>query len=63
MEWQIILALVIGIPIILFVPALVWAAIASGLYQVIRDRAYRRTTAARRRTVQMTKEPVTEKVA
>jgi len=37
MEWQIILALVIGIPIILFPVAFIWYMNVSGLYQVMRD--------------------------
>ena len=37
MEWYIILALVLGIPIVLFPVAFVWYLNISGLYQVIRD--------------------------
>ena len=37
MEWQVILGLVIGIPVILLPVALVWYLNISGLYQVIRD--------------------------
>jgi CHASE3 domain sensor protein len=37
MEWQIILALVLGIPVILLPIAFVWYLNISGLYQVIRD--------------------------
>ena len=37
MEWQIILALVLAIPIILFPVAFIWYINVSGLYQVIRD--------------------------
>ena len=48
MEWQIILALVIGIPIILLPVAFIWYINVSGLYQVMRDarqREKRRTRA------------------
>lgn len=37
MEWYVILALVLGIPIILFPVAFIWYLNVSGLYQVIRD--------------------------
>ena len=37
MEWQIILALVLGIPVVLLPIAFVWYLNISGLYQVIRD--------------------------
>ena len=37
MEWQIIVALVIAIPVILFPAAFVWYLNISGLYQVMRD--------------------------
>ena len=37
MEWYFILAIVLGIPIILFPIALVWYLNVSGLYQVLRD--------------------------
>jgi len=57
MEWPVILALVIGIPIVLFVPVLVWGAVVSGLYQVIRDAVRRRATLARRRA-RVAEEPV-----
>jgi hypothetical protein len=37
MEWQIILALVLGIPAILLPVAFVWYLNVSGLYRVVRD--------------------------
>lgn len=37
MEWQVILALVLGIPAILLPVVLIWYLNISGLYQVIRD--------------------------
>ncbi len=46
MEWPVILALVIGIPIVLFVPVLVWGAVVSGVYQVARDAVRRRARVA-----------------
>ena len=36
MEWQAVIALVLGIVITLFVPALVWATVIAGLYQTAR---------------------------
>jgi hypothetical protein len=33
-----IVALVIGITVVLFVPALVWATVIAGLVQVVRDK-------------------------
>jgi hypothetical protein len=57
MEWPVILALVIAIPIVLFVPVLVWGVVASGLYQVMRD-AVRRRVILRRRRARLAEEPV-----
>ena len=47
MEWQIILALVIGIPIILFPVAFIWYMNVSGLYRVMRDARQREKRRAR----------------
>ena len=47
MEWQVILALVLAIPFILFPLAFVWYLNVSGLYRVIRDARERRRRAAR----------------
>ena len=47
MEWYIILALVLGIPVILLPVAFVWYLNVSGLYQVIRDMRQRRKRRAR----------------
>ena len=60
MEWQVILALVIVIPIVLFVPFLIWAAVVSGLYQVFlyRFRQRRRATATQRKALRPAEEPV-----
>ncbi|MFH1169885.1 MAG: hypothetical protein V1691_04230 [Chloroflexota bacterium] len=49
MEWQVMVALILAIPIVLFVPALIWMAMVSGLYQVVRDRMHRRAVVSRRR--------------
>jgi hypothetical protein len=38
MEWQAVIALVLGIAITFFVPALVWATVIAGLYQIIREK-------------------------
>jgi len=42
MEWQIILALVIAIPVILFPVAFIWFLNVSGIYTVIRETRKRR---------------------
>ena len=38
MEWQAVVALVLGVAIVLFVPALVWATVIAGVYQIVRDK-------------------------
>jgi hypothetical protein len=38
METQAVLALVIGVVVVLFVPALVWSAVIAGLLRMVRDR-------------------------
>ena len=38
MEWQAVIALVVGTVVVLFVPALVWSTVISGLYQIVRDK-------------------------
>lgn len=48
MEWQLVLVIVVVAPIVLFVPFLVWAMAASGLFLVIRDSLRRRSRTARR---------------
>ena len=53
MEWYIILALVLGIPLILLPVAFVWYLNISGLYQVIQARRQReRRRAEARREAQ-----------
>ena len=60
MEWPVILALVIAIPIVLLVPLLVWGAVVSGVYQVARD-AVRRRAILRRRRARVAEEPAVRK--
>jgi len=60
--WQVALAVALALPIVLFVPVLVWAAVVSGLYQVVRDTLRRRATAPRRRAARMAEEPVIREV-
>ena len=61
--WQVALAVGLILPIVLFVPVLVWVAIASGLYQVAVDRLRHRAIASRRTAVRRAAEPVPERVA
>ena len=61
--WQVALAVGLALPIVLFVPVLVWAVVASGLYLVVRDTLRRRVTAPRRRAERMVEEPILRKVA
>ena len=56
MEWQLILALVIGIPIILLPVMLIWYVNVSGLYQVMRDARQRQKRRAR--ALKAAEEPV-----
>ena len=44
MEWQIILALVLAIPIILFPAAFVWYLNVGGIYAAIKEARERRVT-------------------
>jgi len=38
METQAVVALVIGVVVVLFVPALVWSTVIAGLYRVVREK-------------------------
>jgi hypothetical protein len=38
MGTQAVVALVIGVVVVFFVPALVWSTVVSGLYQVVRNK-------------------------
>ena len=60
--WQVALAVGLALPIVLFVPVLVWAAVVSGLYQVARDTVRRRVMAPQRRAARTAEEPVLRKV-
>jgi hypothetical protein len=60
--WQVAVAVAVVFPIVLFVPALVWLAVISGLYHVLRDRMRRRAAVTRRKAVRMAEEPVTREV-
>ena len=46
--WQVTLAVALVFPILLFVPALIWIAVISGLYQVARDTLRQRISVSRR---------------
>lgn len=52
MQWEIILALIIAIPVILFPAAFVWYLNAGGIMQVIRQR---RARAARKEAAEETR--------
>ena len=60
--WQVALAVGLVLPIVLFVPVLVWATVVSGLYLVIRDVLRRRGIAPRRRVTRVAGEPVPRRV-
>lgn len=47
MEWQVILALVLVIPVVLIPAALIWYINVSGIYTVIRETQRRRTARKR----------------
>jgi len=56
MEWQIIVALAIGIPIVLFPLAFIWFLNVSGIYTVIKETRKRRIAREKRLlTTQMVK--------
>ena len=48
MQWELIVALVLAIPIILFPVALIWYVNISGLYQVMQDARQRQKAKAAR---------------
>jgi Na+-translocating ferredoxin:NAD+ oxidoreductase RnfG subunit len=49
-----VIALVIGTVVILFVPALVWATVIAGLYQIVRDKIRESLKAAARKAAAST---------
>jgi hypothetical protein len=57
-SWQVTLAVALVFPIVLFVPALIWVAVISGLYQVASDRLRRTALTRRRRVGRIVEEPV-----
>ena len=61
--WQVALVVALVLPIVLFVPVLVWAAIVSGLYQVARDTLRHRAAAHRRRAARAAEEVAMREVA
>jgi hypothetical protein len=60
--WQVAVALAVVFPIVLFIPALIWVAVISGLYQVARDRMRRRAIVNRRKAGRMVEEPAVRRV-
>ena len=60
--WQVTLAVGLVLPVVLFVPVLVWATIASGLYLVARDALRRRFIVPRRRLERITEEPALREI-
>lgn len=60
--WQVAVAVAVVFPIVLFVPALIWAAVISGLYQVAIDRLRRRVTVSRRKAARLAEEPAVRRV-
>lgn len=60
--WQVALAVALAFPIVLFVPALIWAAVVSGLYHVALDRLRRRVAVSRRKAGKIVEEPVVREV-
>lgn len=61
--WQVAVAVAVAFPIVLFVPALIWVAVISGLYQVAIDRLRRRTAVNRRRAGRLVEEPAVRRVS
>jgi hypothetical protein len=54
--WAVALAVALVLPVVLIAPVLVWAALASGLYQVARDALHRRAAARKRRATLLAEE-------
>jgi len=50
-----VIALVIGIVAVLLVPALVWATVIAGLYQIVRGKVQENLAAVTRRAAASTK--------
>ena len=60
--WQAALAASLALPIVLFAPVLIWAAVVSGLSLVIRDAVRRRAIAPSRRAIGLVREVIPRKV-
>ncbi|OGO21135.1 MAG: hypothetical protein A2144_01970 [Chloroflexi bacterium RBG_16_50_9] len=56
--WPVAVAMAVVFPVVLIVPALIWAAVVSGLYQVALYRLQRRVPAGRRKVGKLVEEPV-----
>ena len=61
--WVVALAVALVVPIVLIAPVLVWAALASGLYQVARDALHRRAVARKRRATRLAEEAVARELS
>lgn len=60
--WPVALATAVVLPIVLFIPVMIWAIVVSGLYQVVRETMRRRAYANRRRTRAITGELAMQEV-
>jgi hypothetical protein len=61
--WQVALAIALALPVVLFIPVLIWAAVISGLYQVVLELLRRRTRVQRRRIVKRLGVPAIHRAA
>jgi len=61
--WAVALAVALALPIVFIAPALIWAALASGLYQVARDALHRRAVVRKRRATQLAEEAAAREIA
>lgn len=55
MDWNVVLALMVAIPVVLFPAGLVWYINVSGLYRVLRHSARKRNASKRRLAEQKVK--------
>ncbi len=60
--WPVALAAALVLPLVLFVPVMIWVIVVSGLYQVVRETMRQRTYANRRRTRTITGELAMQEV-
>lgn len=61
--WVVALAVALALPIVFIAPALVWAALVSGLYQVARDSLHRREAVRKRRATRLAEEATAREIA